>query len=881
MLNTIANSSSSTSDQKMSDPPPAHMHLFDNFIPGLHDGKFRLIAQHSVEVNGKDYHYYQDQPFIVKGPRFSLMADEFHAQFPGEGTTGDFSRYLPHIVLRKRALPWERWFDKGNKGKNSQNIPTGLERPWLALLVIPETDLKPYTEAIAFKKGGPPHNLMVQTTPAEIIGKDTIKRTHEKGTIDVQMPDLNDEGEASEDANSATPTPILTIDLPIGAFLKARPALTDLPYLAHVRVTENLNKPKTEMHVQGDYSALLANRFPQEGLNHVFLVSLEGWERAFDDANFGAKTSNTDWMRFVLMKYWSFNNNANAIHTFGEVVDNVNNYQGNQSDYLKKKMKATDNSPELAKQFQFNYQDQLASGFSAYNFGIPVLKIFDKANSKEGHPVFKDPVFKDPGLTTKTKTNTKKFLQDGYVPIEYRPHHKLTKISRMMAWYRGPFSPVKIAALQNPTKSERATKPNMPPFARADEAMIIDNKTGVPDISYSAAWQLGRSLGLGSGAMAQSIRTSLHDVSKPFDGLVDFMEDINFYRYELKLAGKLDPSSKYEKKLELENHVIDFIARLALLDNIPFQYLVPDERLLPQESLRFFHIDNNWIRALIDGVLSIGVEGTKDQRNMRKNRVILDQYISEAVYLYRLEELMASYNRLKKTETPDQALKDIEAQMAGIVDKTELEKFIKGTYKDTDKPSAKTDYLSHSVSKSGFFLRSELVQHWPGVEVIIRDKNKKILTPLRFEHISDTIVLCIVVGTINEVSFKEPPEGISFGVDDEGKIMLRHLKDSIGEPIKPNGTELKFPSGKNQNGKEKSIFDDKSLVSGNGRLVITTSDNKGLVDKLAAVPLLKQEISSTNKFGPAAFGLQLVRSPEEKDFYWEKGPTPKVKSNRN
>lgn len=853
------NQSPPTGNDKISDPPPAHMHLYDNFIPGLHDGKFRLIAQHSVNVKGKDYHYYQDQSFIVKGPRFSLTADEFHAQFPGEGTTGDFSRYLPHIVLRKRALPWERWFDKeGVKDTHAttSNVATGLERPWLALLVIPETDLKPYTEAIDFEKGGPPHNLMVQTTPAEIIGKETISRAYEGGTIKVQMPDLINEGEA--EANSDTPTPILTVDLPIGAFLKTRPTLTDLPYLAHVRVAENLNKPKTDMHVQGDYSALLANRFPQEGQNHVFLVSLEGWERAFDDnGDFVKKTANTDWMRFVLMKYWSFNNNANAIHTFGEVTDNINNYKGNQSDYLKKKLNVKGDDPKLAKQFQFNYQDHLATGFSAYNFSIPVQKVLDKSKSKAGQPIYKDP---------KLAPNTKKYLQDGYVPIEYRPHHKLTKISRMMAWYRGPFSPVKMAALQNPDPKAPANKPNMPPFARADEAMIIDKETGVPDISYSAAWQLGRSLGLGSGAMAQSIRNALHDGFKPFDGLTNFMIDMNFYRYELKLAGKLEANPKDAKKLELENHVIDFIARLALLDNVPFQYLVPDERLLPQESLRFFHIDNNWIRALIDGVLSIGVESTKDLRNLRELRETLDQYISEAVYLYRLEELMAAYNRLKKTETPADALKDIEAQIAGIADKTELEKLINGTYKDSDKLPAKTDYLSHSTPKSGFFLRSELVQHWPGVEIVIRDKDDKILTPLRFEHVSDTIVLCVVVGVIHKVNFKEPPEGISFGVDDEGKIMLRHIKDSIGMPIESNGTELKYPKGKNQDGKEKSIFDDSTLLDtkSTGRLDIST-----LISKLADTDGLKDEISSTNLFGPAAFALQLIRSPEEKDFKWE------------
>jgi hypothetical protein len=33
---------------------------------------------------------------------------------------------------------------------------------------------------------------------------------------------------------------------------------------------------------------------------------------------------------------------------------------------------------------------------------------------------------------------------------------------------------------------------------------------------------------------------------------------------------------------------------------------VPDERMLPPESLRFFYLDGNWVDALVDGAFSIG-----------------------------------------------------------------------------------------------------------------------------------------------------------------------------------------------------------------------------------------------------------------------------------
>jgi hypothetical protein len=46
---------------------------------------------------------------------------------------------------------------------------------------------------------------------------------------------------------------------------------------------------------------------------------------------------------------------------------------------------------------------------------------------------------------------------------------------------------------------------------------------------------------------------------------------------------------------------------------VPFSYLVPDERLLSQESIRFFQVDWLWIDCLLDGAFSIGRVLTSDR----------------------------------------------------------------------------------------------------------------------------------------------------------------------------------------------------------------------------------------------------------------------------
>jgi hypothetical protein len=52
--------------------------------------------------------------------------------------------------------------------------------------------------------------------------------------------------------------------------------------------------------------------------------------------------------------------------------------------------------------------------------------------------------------------------------------------------------------------------------------------------------------------------------------------------------------------------VAAWLTGLAQLTGVPFTYLVPDERLLPVESIRFLQVDEQWARYLVDGAYSIG-----------------------------------------------------------------------------------------------------------------------------------------------------------------------------------------------------------------------------------------------------------------------------------
>ena len=58
--------------------------------------------------------------------------------------------------------------------------------------------------------------------------------------------------------------------------------------------------------------------------------------------------------------------------------------------------------------------------------------------------------------------------------------------------------------------------------------------------------------------------------------------------------------------------VFSWILDRIYLAGIPAHHYIPDPNYLPPESLRFFHIDRNWVDAFIDGALSIANHSSND-----------------------------------------------------------------------------------------------------------------------------------------------------------------------------------------------------------------------------------------------------------------------------
>ena len=217
-----------------------------------------------------------------------------------------------------------------------------------------------------------------------------------------------------------------------------------------------------------------------------------------------------------------------------------------------------------------------------------------------------------------------------------------------------------------------------------------------------------------------------------------------------------------------------FLARLRLLHDVPFSYLVPDADLLPIESIRFFYIDRAWTDALIQGVLSVGTITTADRAQL------------EAVYPHIRDD----------------------------VDETE---------RTIREPNAEPRLKGDGNTITGFLMRSRIVSGWPNLHVRaysrddmpdneLTDKaeaDPDRLKVLRMERLAPAVLLVLIDGVPEIVHIEEPRQGIQFGVrlDPDAPPEQRAAKvkvrdNNTGDPVPPeisftddNSVDVPFRTG--------------------------------------------------------------------------------------
>nr|WP_026179849.1 hypothetical protein [Hahella ganghwensis] len=279
-----------------------------------------------------------------------------------------------------------------------------------------------------------------------------------------------------------------------------------------------------------------------------------------------------------------------------------------------------------------------------------------------------------------------------------------------------------------------------------------------------------------------------------------------------------------DKKPVLTDSIAQWLAQLTLLYGVPTSYLTPDVRMLPNESMRFFFLDRNWLDRLVDGALSVGVLSTQTS--------LFNEVFFEDIY----QQIDLAQQKLRAQ------LKNQEPNSSGNV----------------------------GGPITGLLFRSQVVSGWPGLEVYASAQGAA-LPMLRMDRLAPSVLLCLFDGVPDDVDFVEPSEALHFGITREKgasdfKVSLRGLGlptveeyppgKQIPDPQTP-GAFLTAPGNLRANNSQPGVVDIQGLVSS-----IETSMPQGALDK--------------GKIEPGGFAVQLVQGAGKQSYKISNGtPYPK------
>jgi hypothetical protein len=720
---------------------PGAIQFFDNFIPQLHDGTYTITATQTLDgVPGAPPSFSRTRRFLVSGPRFQIDPAEIHSQFPPPNHSGQFETHLPHIVLKKRGLPWERFLDKTNADEKA---------PWMALLLFNAgtgavANIQISTDGkvtLTVANGGSGYEIAPAVTIAgggtgatalatigangQVTGfvmtnqgsgysaatppKVTIGSPTQAITTTVQQvlaPGVDAGGKPilapvlTLDTHEDPTAPCRAIDVSTTAFAACAPRYVagttdELACLAHGRQVNTGDKePLGLQNADGSFAVLLAKRFPRPlgtapnqtpNRQIAHLVSLEGYASLLDGSpDFGT----SQLVRLVSLASWTFTCQPAKGESFSDLMNDLVQTE-NGTNYLLK-----------------------------LPYGAPAV----------------------PGATPAALAQATGVLDLGYVPMGYQTQQG----EYTFAWYRGPLSPVVPPPY-----------PDNPQVSSAPQAMIYDPAWGVFNQSLSVAWQTGRLLALSDKTFAVSLMTWRREGHQLVNLLADrlpardpallttlsvssarqllqpnlrsqrFMGQLlnNFgKRVAPKLAqpgrarspeGKLFKSAATRRaedddrtvanlKAVLTNpglhpllqelggfdasanavtndraqQISDWLAALVLLYGVPFKNLVPVSGMLPKGSIRFFYLDQNVLTAMVDGAMSVGIQTERDALH----------------YTIMRSAVQRSAQRLMHEVRPELLGQPVHAGAAAAA-------------------------AAAGGVVSGFLLRSAVVSGWPGLEI--------------------------------------------------------------------------------------------------------------------------------------------------------------------
>jgi hypothetical protein len=544
------------------------------------------------------------------------------------------------------------------------------ELPWLAVLLF-NADQQPVT------RRGTSSDFIALGQKITVLGNDTLTGTGQMPANVFSYPHMNPLGYGE------TPDePCTIVDIDLAIFNQVAPSMNDMGYLSHIRKVDTIDTVKNTSE-ETIFSVVLGNRIAQNDQPaYAFFVSLEnmGPYLPGDDGTPAKFPDGINKVRLICYRSWRFTANT-MDQNFLKLLLNLNAPVVDGKQFTTVQFPATLTPPD--------------DGEVKAALALEALGKLDAAGAK---------------------VLALNAFGQGYVPMKEQMRHANTSVS----WYRGPCLPF---ATVNET------------FVAAGSGDALNRynpKTGLFDVSYGAAWQLGQLMALQNKNFANALFNWKKAVNS--QTVAQAEQQILQQALGADLAqGREAPfgalMSARQRALQadpppLPDLVSLWLGKLKLLYGVPYSYLVPSDQMVPLESLRFFHLDLNWIDHLVDGAFSIGRHTTRQQRVDAKLFAHIQAQSHPARFKLR---------RQRKAQV-----------FAG----------------------------NASQRYTGFLLRSQVVSGWPNLQVngyTVPDDIDSEIKKLRMDRISPDCIICIFDGEAKQVAIHEPPEqlhcGIELGVD--------------------------------------------------------------------------------------------------------------------
>ncbi|KAL7939903.1 hypothetical protein V8C35DRAFT_288030 [Trichoderma chlorosporum] len=450
--------------------------LHSYYRPGLPTGSYKIDVEQKIAENkdgsGASFSKTSSKSFKVVAPRYNLPAGTFNSVYPPHGHSAAHLT-LPHIILNDPQFPWER---VGSEKEQRETDDAGKNlTPWLAVLVF---------------------------THDEITLPPPVKSSLEKL---LELPPA----EPDKPAKSFEPSPTLTFNLNIAKFVEkvgASNGLLSTP-LTYDPVLDG-DKDDTNgdvVFVKKDLLNALCRRHGDDGapdgaqdrpdvsryrwLSHVRKVDTTGM------ANAGSTTGLLGERDSLFSVIVSHRTGPLDTASPAPVVAHLVSIEGLETN--------------MSYPFQTEYVGLSSLHSWAYTSLPPnslTVKDAFKAigNSRE---LLRAPV-SDAELAAlrankQAGENVANRLLDGYTLVKYR-----TQTGECTtAFYRGPFTPTDVTYPLNQTWGD--------PSTHGTDKQIFDRQLGMMDISYSAAWQLGRTLALADRSFTVAlarVRRQIQDI---------------------------------------------------------------------------------------------------------------------------------------------------------------------------------------------------------------------------------------------------------------------------------------------------------------------------------------------------------------------------------